>query len=60
MAAVGRGYGAGDLSSEPLLLCSLPCQPFCPVLLLGDTVYSGCLLLDGSNVLFLYTLMNKN
>lgn len=43
---------AGDLHSRPLLPCPLTSLPFCPVLLLGDTIYSDCLLLDGSNVPF--------
>lgn len=52
--------GAGDPCSEAVWLCCLASLPFCPVLLLGDTAHSGCWLWDGSNVLFLYTLMNKN
>lgn len=51
---------AGDPCSEVVWLCCPASLPFCPVLLLGDTVHSGCWLRDGSNVLFLYTLMNKN
>lgn len=58
--ALAEDTGASDVCSEPVLLCPLASLPFCPVFLLGDTVYPGCLLLNGSNVLFLYTLMNKN
>lgn len=52
--------GAGEPCSEAVWLCCLASLPLCPVLPLGDTVHAGCWLWDGSNVLFLYTLMNKN
>lgn len=52
--------GAGDPCSETVWFCCLASLPFCPVLPLGDTVHAGCLLWDGSNVLFLYMLINKN
>lgn len=52
--------GAGDPCSEAVWLCCHASLPFCPELLLGDTVHSGSWLWEGSNVLFLYMLMNKN
>lgn len=37
--------GAGDPCSEAVWLCSLAYLSFCSVLLLGETVHSGCWLL---------------